>query len=110
MIDDSPLLEAEILVEHHRDGRVVALVAFERIGPDHVCILRVAVHKEHRRQGIASRLLREVVGYAAVTSLAVAVDNGPAIRLYKTLGFTAQDEQRHRGYVVMSYQRPSSST
>lgn len=55
-------------------------------------ILNLAVHPQHRRQGIGRRLLQEALAYAralgAVTAwLEVRPSNTPARTLYESLGF-----------------------
>lgn len=55
-------------------------------------IFKIAVAPELRGQGIAGRLLREILGHlktcgADKVFLEVRVSNGPAIRLYKSAGF-----------------------
>ncbi len=58
----------------------------------------VATHREHRRRGLASRLVAEA-GVLAVSTLGaarlviVADNGGPAARLYQSLGFTLSETQ-----------------
>lgn len=73
---------------------------------DELEILQVATHRLAQRRGIASALLRYVLGEArrqAVTSgfLEVRESNQPARRLYESLGFV--EAGRRRGY----YSEPS---
>ena len=84
------------------DERHVFLVAEEQgellgyVGMMHVLdegyISNVAVSPEHRRRGIASALIRELLARAEALSLAfvtleVRAGNGPAIALYEGFGF-----------------------
>jgi ribosomal-protein-alanine N-acetyltransferase len=53
---------------------------------------RIAVRKDHRRQGLASELLQAVLDAAVAracqkTLLEVAADNQPALALYERFGF-----------------------
>jgi ribosomal-protein-alanine N-acetyltransferase len=53
-------------------------------------ILTIAVLPEERRKGIARRLLSDLVAAlgAGPVFLEVAVDNGPALALYRSIGFS----------------------
>lgn len=60
---------------------------------DELHIHSVAVRRDHRRQGLATRLLRHVLRDAtsqgaARATLEVRRSNEPAIRLYEKLGFS----------------------
>ena len=60
---------------------------------DEIQILRVAVRPDARRDGVASRLVYELLGKvrregATFASLEVRKDNSPARRLYSQLGFS----------------------
>ena len=55
-------------------------------------IIRIGVHPNAQKQGLASRLLDSLVAHLTPTAdtllLEVRTDNSPAIQLYQKLGFT----------------------
>ena len=74
------------------DGETVAGYVGSQSVEGEADMMNVAVHPEHRRQGIARMLINELVGALAkqgVHSLALEVrsSNAPAIALYEQLGF-----------------------
>ena len=80
------------------DGRIAAAVLFHRQGNDRSrwYISTVATHPEHRRQGLARRLIERSIERARelggkVYILDVRADNPPAYNLYQSLGFVHYD-------------------
>lgn len=72
-----------------------ALVGAVSIGPDEeeigqISIDTLVVHPNHQRQGIARRLLQEVLrrGEGRVFSVCTGAANAPALALYRGFGFT----------------------
>lgn len=60
-----------------------------RFGPVVIDILRVGVHPDARRRGIARMLMEEVLDLAYLpVMLTVKKENAPARMLYASLGFT----------------------
>jgi len=83
------------------DGeRLVGYAALMHVG-DVADLQRVVVHRDHRRQGIAADLVRDLLAEAAGQGchevlLEVAADNDAALALYTRLGFT--EISRRSGY------------
>jgi [ribosomal protein S18]-alanine N-acetyltransferase len=66
---------------------------------DEVHLIHIATHPQERRKGAASALLRTLVDYAVehrsrLVLLEVRRTNRPAIRLYRSLGFSAMGVRR----------------
>jgi ribosomal protein S18 acetylase RimI-like enzyme len=61
---------------------------------DRMTICRLAVHPDYFRQGIASRLLTQVLNQPGIKSWVVTTgkENEPAIRCYEKHGFQKQEE------------------
>jgi [ribosomal protein S18]-alanine N-acetyltransferase len=80
------------------DGRRIVGYAALSCNDDTADLLRVAVHPDRRRQGVARRLCTETLAAAGVADvrvlLEVAADNAPALALYERLGFTEIDRRR----------------
>ena len=74
------------------DGRVVGYVGSQTV-IDESDMMNIAVHPDHRRQGIAEALIEALTnalrekGSRGLT-LEVRVSNAPAITLYEKLGFS----------------------
>ena len=70
------------------DERIVGFLAFEQI-LDEGSIVEVAVHPDHRRQGIARELIGSAMNDNSLKEIYLEVreSNTPAIRLYESLGF-----------------------
>ncbi|WP_436844687.1 GNAT family N-acetyltransferase [Streptomyces longwoodensis] len=83
-------------IRHH--GRLVALAGERLRLPGWTEISAVCTDPEHRGRGLATRLVRAVAaGIRArgdVPFLHAAADNTPAIRLYRSLGFTLRRSSR----------------
>jgi len=88
------------------DEELLGGFAVARCGPDEWEIENVVVAPEHRRRGIGSRLVREIMrmavqGEAGLVLLEVRESNLAARHLYEQLGFT--EAGRRPGY----YHRPA---
>ena len=74
------------------DEQLIAAVVINRTGmgdyiPENILVY-IAVHKEHRGEGLGSKLLKSVVEYTK-GDIALHVEaNNPAKRLYEKFGFT----------------------
>ncbi|GHF64048.1 GNAT family N-acetyltransferase [Seohaeicola zhoushanensis] len=80
------------------DARAFALV---RVLFDEAELLTIATHPEHRRQGLARRLMEDWQAQAAAMGatralLEVAADNGAAQALYLSCGY--REDGRRKGY------------
>jgi len=92
---------AYFIVGWRSDGLLVGYLAFSMI-TDEMEILNLAVLPEHRRKGIARRMLEEVLHLSRRKGmkkglLDVKESNIPAITLYETVGFI-QVGRRKRYY------------
>ncbi|RRD46587.1 GNAT family N-acetyltransferase [Tessaracoccus sp. OH4464_COT-324] len=76
------------------DGSVVGVLLLG-LG-DVTDLLRIVVSPEHRRRGVADRLMRELDGVGARALLEVAEDNRAAQALYAKHGF--REISRRRNY------------
>ena len=79
-------------------GRIVSAVCSARVGlpGDRWSIETVATHPDHRRCGLARRLVERAVAAirdrgGAICTLKVRADNEPAYALYRALGFEHYD-------------------
>lgn len=62
-------------------------------------LLRIAVHPLHKRKGIASLLIRQMLNEAKARNikhwfLEVRASNSPAIRIYEKFGFTVMGRRK----------------
>ena len=83
-----------------KNGRIAAYCFFWLLPPE-VHLLNVAVRPEHRRQGLAKRLLSAMLtigrrGGASTFFLEVRHGNQAAVNLYQSLGFAVSG--RRPGY------------
>ena len=78
------------------DDSVIAYLAFEQIA-DEGSVVEVAVHPDHRRRGIARRMLEQTIDSSSdlyTVFLEVRESNAPAISLYESLGFERAGTRR----------------
>lgn len=73
------------------NGEIVGYIGIYKV-LDEADIVKIAVDKKVRRQGVAKSLLAYVINYATLTgieaiTLEVNAKNIPAIELYKSFGF-----------------------
>ncbi len=74
------------------------LVGSVSLGPDdeagQISVANLVVHPQHQRQGIARALMLEALrrGEGAVFSVSAVAANGPALALYRGLGFVVYRE------------------
>ena len=70
-----------------KDG--VACFCLLQVVGDEYEVLTLATHPDHQRQGVAMRLMKEMIAMKGVGTffLEVAADNLPAIAFYESLGF-----------------------
>jgi len=68
------------------EGRVVGYIGVEKVaGESH--IINTAVHPNHRRTGVARRMIEEILDDKDVFFLEVRPSNMPAQKLYRKYGF-----------------------
>jgi ribosomal protein S18 acetylase RimI-like enzyme len=89
-----------------RDGhRLVAMAGKRMRVPGHVELSAICVHPQARGKGYAAALTQELMRRAFAQGerpfLHVRPDNGPAVTLYRRLGFEARRE------LVMQWRRPT---
>jgi len=76
----------------HDDEKLKGVVVINQTGmggyiPENILVY-IAVHKDHRGEGLGSKLMKEVVDYTK-GDIALHVEaNNPAKRLYEKFGFT----------------------
>lgn len=80
------------------DGKVVGYVGMHHI-IDEGYITNIAVTESHRRQGIANRLMREILSYAEendlrMVTLEVRPSNTAAVAMYESLDFEQTGQRR----------------
>lgn len=94
----------------HR-GRLVAMAGERLRPPGHAEISAVATHPDHRRQGLARRLVLEVAAgildRGELPFLHASAANTTAIRLYGSLGFTVR---RTLTFLVLERHGPDGGT
>jgi ribosomal-protein-alanine N-acetyltransferase len=102
-----PWTAAEFDALLHQPTTLLAVLpggfALGRVAGPEVELLTVAVHPEHRRRGLGSKIVRAFEAAAAARGaqeclLEVAVTNGAARALYERLGYTPAG--RRAGYYV----------
>jgi ribosomal protein S18 acetylase RimI-like enzyme len=88
--------ETEEFYGTYRDERLAGMIACEPEGTA-LCISRVVVHPDFFRQGIGRLLVTELEAVARENSsvdrlrVMTGVDNAPAVKLYRSLGFVDTD-------------------
>ena len=91
MIEDTFEYDYNHLLIEKKDGHIVGYVIYSDVQGD-AELLRIAVDKRYRRQGIAERLMTDMLsdlseaGAERIT-LEVRAHNIPATKLYKKYGF-----------------------
>jgi ribosomal protein S18 acetylase RimI-like enzyme len=86
--------EADWLVTA-RGGEEIGRLYIERWPSQH-CIIDIAFLPEHRGKGLGEALLRDLTDEAAAAGKAVTIyveKNNPAMRLYRRLGFTTEEDK-----------------
>jgi len=73
-------------------GAVVGLIAVQLLPGGEAEILNLAVHPDHKRQGVGTRLLATVE--AATVWLDVRESNAPALAFYRKYGFVKTGHRR----------------
>jgi ribosomal protein S18 acetylase RimI-like enzyme len=101
--DAASVADIRIATPHHRarmvrDGRRMAGFAISGWGGHTGYVQRVAVHREHRRRGVARALVIDALAWMSVRALSAAyvntgLDNSAALALYEDLGFERLDER-----------------
>ncbi|HEX6500228.1 MAG TPA: ribosomal protein S18-alanine N-acetyltransferase [Micromonosporaceae bacterium] len=89
------------------DGRVAGYAGLAVHPPDEAWVNNIAVRPDRQRRGVGRALLSDLLGEAARRGarkvlLEVAVDNGPAQRLYDEYGFATVGVRR-------GYYQPSNT-
>jgi len=91
-------------------GRLVGMVAVQRVDADTARLRRMRVSADRRRQGIAQRLLETAVrfcrdqGYARIV-LDTTEQQTAAHRLYESAGFVRTGERTIGAFRVFDYQK-----
>ena len=101
--DAASLADIRVATPHHRarivrDGRQMAGFAISGWGGPTGYVQRVAVHRDHRRRGVARSLVIDALAWMSGLPLTAAyvntgVDNAAALALYEDLGFERLDER-----------------
>lgn len=84
-----------------RDGGAVLAIARASVDEGWVGVTAVEVDPAHRRRGLASHVMRELLRWGAGLGahsayLQVAAENAPALALYDRLGFAPHHRYRYR--------------
>lgn len=101
--DAGSLADIRVATPHHRarivrSGRRMAGFAISGWGGHTGYVQRVAVHRDHRRRGVARALVVDALAWMCVHPLTAAyvntgLDNAAALALYEDLGFERLDER-----------------
>jgi ribosomal protein S18 acetylase RimI-like enzyme len=78
-----------------RDGEDVGRLYIERWATEH-CIIDIAFLPEHRGKGLGAALMRDLMDEAAAAGKDVSIHVekfNPALRLYRRLGFTTEEDK-----------------
>ncbi|MGQ4386217.1 GNAT family N-acetyltransferase [Streptomyces sp. SAS_270] len=117
-----------LVAVHERDGTVAATAALDARGPAHppnprwlaerypsgetAQLRRVYVHPEHRRRGLARRLVGELIGFARADGgyRSAYLHTDPASpgaeALWRSLGKLVHDEQPGGGQRILHFEIP----
>ena len=81
------------------DGKVIGYI-FGWLIENEYHLNNIAVHPQHRRKGIATKLLLKLINSVKIKNaeklfLEVRADNVPAKKLYKSFGFTAMGVRKN---------------
>jgi mycothiol synthase len=92
------------VLEETGPGALVGSLLAERRPPATGHIAAIAVHPDYQRRGLGEAMMRWALAWFQAeglrrASLTVSIDNGPAIALYRKLGFAP-------GEVGLDYRRP----
>ena len=103
LVPQAPLYLLRLLIEP-ASGRVVGFLQLRSDSPDVGNVSDLAVHPELQRRGLGEAMMRWAFAWFRQeglrrATLTVSVANGPAISLYRKLGFTAGD-------IGLDYRRP----
>lgn len=84
----------------HMDGRAVAYAQLHRSADTTLEVVDLLVEPEYRGKGLGRRLLQHVIEFARSSGCAricahASPDNGPAYRLFGTMGFHACETEVH---------------
>lgn len=88
-------------VRDQKTESIVGYVVIKRTRTKNIYIDTLGVHPEFRKNGIATRLLTEILSKyqrfddVEKASLHVSVENESALRLYKSMSFEVQKKVRH---------------
>ena len=95
-----------VLVRRDDGGKIVGAVRFRR-EDDHVEIGRLMVAPEHRRQGVATELMRAAEEYSrgGVFELYTCTKSWINLRLYEKLGYRTFKEERGELDLSFAYMR-----
>ena len=101
--DAASVADIRVATPHHRarmvrDGRRMAGFAISGWGGHTGYVQRVAVHREHRRRGVARALVIDALAWMGARPLTAAyvntgLENTAALALYEDLGFERLDER-----------------
>jgi ribosomal protein S18 acetylase RimI-like enzyme len=101
--DAASVADIRMATPHHRarlvrDGRRMAGFAISGWGGHTGYVQRVAVHRDHRRRGVARALVVDALAWMIDRPLTAAyvntgVENAAALALYEDLGFERLDER-----------------
>ncbi len=103
--------EAEFSVVQE-NGRPIGRLYVDR-RPDEIRIIDIALLPEHRKQGLGTRLLEDVLAeaYAAGKPVRIHVEKrNPAMRLYRRLGFVTLSDEGVYDLLEWSPEGPQEKT
>jgi ribosomal protein S18 acetylase RimI-like enzyme len=92
------------------DGRVVAMGALRRLGPDRAAITRMRVHPDRQRRGWGRAVLKQLearaieFGFRRLT-LETTVQQMAARTFYETMGYVETGRSTSHGFEVILYEK-----